>query len=331
MKIESFVYPSVTLEEPVLLELIKSKPLQRLKRIHVGGYSLLTGSVRESTRYEHSVGVLQLLKLYGADIEEQIAGLLHDVAHTAFSHVSTYAMQEKYEGEEFHEVIKEEFVIRTEIPSIIEKHGFNIERVLDETKFSMLENDAPDICADRIDYSLRDGLIWQFISKDKVDFILDHLIEYQGSFIFNDIKAARYFSDNFFDLNRALYGSAMGAYFNYKFGALLKYAQHKGILEKDFWFKDDYVILDKLKNSKDPKIIETFAALDGSMVVYEDNSNPEFNFSKKIRVVNPQILVGSELKRLADLDKEYKNKIEAYKKNHLNHTIRCSVHKRVSL
>lgn len=73
--------------EKVLEDLIVSKPVQRLKGIHQGGASYLVNEKWNETRFDHSVGVMLLIKKLGGSIEEQIAGLLHDVSHTAFSHV----------------------------------------------------------------------------------------------------------------------------------------------------------------------------------------------------------------------------------------------------
>lgn len=73
--------------EAVLQDLIQSKPVQRLKGIHQGGASYLVNPKWNVTRYEHSMGVMLLIRRLGGSIEEQIAGLLHDVSHTAFSHV----------------------------------------------------------------------------------------------------------------------------------------------------------------------------------------------------------------------------------------------------
>lgn len=316
MTLDSPVYQRMKITEPVLLELIDSKPVQRLKRIHNAGYHLVAGNFRDQTRYEHSIGVMQLLRMYDASLDEQIAGLLHDISHTAFSHVSTYVLREKYDGTEFHELKRNEFIFNTEIPHILKKHTIDLEYVLDDTHFKLLENELPDICADRIDYSLRDGLIWQATSKDKVRAILEGLTVNKGSFVFNDKTAARYFSDLFFDLNQMLYGSPYNAYFNYKFGELIKYAISTNVIKEQDWFKDDYFILEKLKKSTDQKIERGLQEFNGKLMIFEDNDKFDYEFSKKLRTVDPPVLIGKSLKRLSELDPSYRERITKYKKDH---------------
>lgn len=86
MIIEDPVYGRWKVEE-VLGELIHSPPVQRLQKIHPGGAAHLVHSAWNVTRFEHSVGVMLLIRHLGGSLEEQVAGLLHDVSHTAFSHV----------------------------------------------------------------------------------------------------------------------------------------------------------------------------------------------------------------------------------------------------
>jgi hypothetical protein len=80
------LYGSFKIKEKVLLDLLKSQPVQRLKGVSQQGFPK-----RETktdfpifTRYEHSVGVMLLLRRLNASVEEQVAGLIHDVSHTAF-------------------------------------------------------------------------------------------------------------------------------------------------------------------------------------------------------------------------------------------------------
>lgn len=78
--------------DQVVEELILSKSVQRLKGIHQTGASYLVNKEWNVTRFDHSVGVMLLVKKLGGSVEEQIAGLLHDVSHTAFSHVVDYVL-----------------------------------------------------------------------------------------------------------------------------------------------------------------------------------------------------------------------------------------------
>ena len=132
--------------EGVLADLIRSAPLQRLKWIHQGGAGYLVKPEWSGTRYEHSVGVMLLIRRLGGSLEEQIAGLLHDVGHTAFSHVVDYVYGE---GEEnLHERWHRRILRESEISAILQKHGFNPESIL-SGNWTLLEKPLPDLSADR--------------------------------------------------------------------------------------------------------------------------------------------------------------------------------------
>lgn len=47
------------------------------------------------------MGVMLLIKKLNGSIEEQIAGWIHDISHTAFSHLIDYVFDS--EGEDHHE------------------------------------------------------------------------------------------------------------------------------------------------------------------------------------------------------------------------------------
>src|SRR5690242_2968432 len=82
------IYRDLQVTEPVLIDLFNSATMERIKHIHqYGATDYVIVQNKEYTRYEHCVGVWALLRIYGAPLEEQIAGLLHDASHTVFSHV----------------------------------------------------------------------------------------------------------------------------------------------------------------------------------------------------------------------------------------------------
>ena len=92
MDIKDEIYGEFKVAEPVLISLINSQPIQRLKGIDNYGIPKEMYQFPGFSRFDHSLGVLLLLRRLGAGIEEQVAGLLHDVSHTAFSHVVDWAI-----------------------------------------------------------------------------------------------------------------------------------------------------------------------------------------------------------------------------------------------
>ena len=147
------VYGKTEISEPLVLELIKTPAIQRLKGIEQAGYFGPYYPNSVFSRFEHSLGVFILLKKYKASFEEQIAGLIHDVSHATFSHCIDYVLDEGSEKEHNHQDnIFVDFVKKTNIPSILKKYKMDVNYILDEHNFPLKERLLPDLCADRIDY-----------------------------------------------------------------------------------------------------------------------------------------------------------------------------------
>ncbi len=107
IKIKDPLYGKFEITEPILIELINSKPIQRLKKIWQHGLPQKYYYRKTFTRYDHSIGVMLLLRKLNASLEEQIAGLLNDASHAAFSHVVDFLYKNK--EEEYGDNILKEF------------------------------------------------------------------------------------------------------------------------------------------------------------------------------------------------------------------------------
>lgn len=83
MQISAPLYGTFEISEPVLVDLINSPELQRLKKISMAGYYPGCPSFcnPDYNRYNHSLGVFMLLRRFKAPLLEQIAGLIHDISH----------------------------------------------------------------------------------------------------------------------------------------------------------------------------------------------------------------------------------------------------------
>lgn len=159
-------YGVVEVEEPVILELIDSPAFQRLKKIHQYGVSYYTTHREEFTRYSHSLGVFYILKNSKRPLEEQIAGLLHDVSHTVFSHVGDWVFNKEHSDNDYQNSIHEQFLEKTGLSAILRKYKIDPKNVLPlENLNPALEQKRPNPSADRLDYSIQGAYHQDFITK----------------------------------------------------------------------------------------------------------------------------------------------------------------------
>src|SRR5450759_5260443 len=102
------VYGDVAIDDPQVLDLIACPTFQRLKGVKQAGPSAFAFPFKTVTRHEHSLGVYLLLRRLGADRREQVAGLLHDISHTAFSHAVDFLVSS--DEQDHHEELKPVFL-----------------------------------------------------------------------------------------------------------------------------------------------------------------------------------------------------------------------------
>ena len=122
------IYGEFEITEPVLVDLVNSSAMARLRKINQYGTWVYFDPKFTTTRFEHSMGVFYICKKFGSSLEEQIAGLLHDVSHTAFSHVVDFVFGSG-EKQDFAENLEEEFIAKTDIPEILKKYGFDYQKI----------------------------------------------------------------------------------------------------------------------------------------------------------------------------------------------------------
>ncbi len=313
MQIIDRVYGKMTITDGVLVELIRSAPVQRLKRIDQAGAFQYALPGKTVSRYEHTVGVMLLLRRLGAPLEEQIAGLLHDVPHTAFCHVIDFVFPSKEHSHEFHERFHEQMLMGSEIPAILKKYGFDIVRLLDEHNFPLLERKAPDLCADRIDYTLRDFVAFegtQTIARRYVSGLCIH----DGEIIFKNRSAATRFAELFISMNEKYWAHSLNVAMYQILADAMKLALDKGILtEKDF-FQDDAHVYSKLRSSNNPEILKLLSFLKPDLKIIEDPESCQFHSRTKLRYVDPKFIDKTgAVSKVSDNNKKFVVRLDKYK------------------
>lgn len=323
MKIADDIYGEFDITEPVLEELINSKALQRLKGVAQGGYypAYPKSQQKGLTRFYHSVGDMLLLRKFNAPIEEQIAGLIHDVSHTSFSHTYDYIMEgaEGQKKQNFQDSIHERFVLKSDIPQILEKYGYDLNYILDDSHFPMKENNAPDICSDRIDYSMRDDFFQaNSLNEDERKYILNSLTVVNGSFIMKNFESAKFFAEFFWKLDDIQYSSLQSAVMFGIGGLFFKSAVDAGIITlEDFFDKNDAEILKIIEDNlnKNEKVKLYYDYLHLPKEEFESNPNNYIRHTFcKVRRIDPQFINDGKLSRVSDYDKEFKEKLSKVNK-----------------
>ena len=121
------------------------------------------------SRYDHSLTVALIVYKLTHDKKTTIAGLFHDIATPCFSHVIDY-MNKDHEKQETTEEYTD-FVIENDIwlCHCLEEDGIDLRDIVDFKKYSIVDNDRPKACADRIDGVVLTGIWWtKNISKDDI-------------------------------------------------------------------------------------------------------------------------------------------------------------------
>ncbi|KGX84949.1 HD domain-containing protein [Pontibacillus marinus] len=287
MHIEDKIYGSFNINEEVLQELLASKPVQRLKGIHQGGASYLVNPEWNVTRYEHSVGVMLLVRMLGGSVEEQAAGLLHDVSHTAFSHVIDFVLD--YENQDYHEEIFEEVISQSDIPEILERYDFSVEKVMDEENWKILEQPLPDLCADRIDYTLRDMYQQGMMSHKEIDSFLQSL-RFNGEKVYvNDEKVAEWFVRFFYKEVIDYFLHPLNVYGYQVLSQSLKEALQKGVITREDFLLTDEQLLQKVKSTEDSTVQQLLGKLHPKVEVQYNEVDYDYSQHGKLRYIDPLV------------------------------------------
>ena len=304
MNYQDPIYGSVTITEPLLLDLMKSHAMQRLKGVLQHGITGLIGITQPTSRFEHSVGAMLLVRRLGASLEEQAAALLHDVSHTAFSHVIDYVF-DSHDSQSYHDEKKEEYVARTDLPLIISRYGYDWRELVHEENFPLLEQPAPRLCADRLDYFLRDSVDLGLSTMAEVQFALEHLVVANGRIATTSLPAAHWLATTYIQADDSSWANFREVGLYELTARAIKRAFTVGAMrEADIW-RTDQPVWDKLQTHSDAELQALLQQVSPQTQFVWDEENPTFWVSTKIRSIDPDVVVAGELRPLSHLDPQF--------------------------
>jgi len=302
MTISDRLYGKMEITEPVILALLRTPSLTRLKGVSQHGYSEPYHPGADFSRFEHSLGVFLLLRKFGASLEEQLSGLIHDISHSAFSHCIDYVSKEGDGRKQNHQDnIFASYLRKSEIPAILKRYRFKLSRLQNEQNFPLKERPLPDLCADRLDYSLRLAVSDRVIPRREVRDILNSLKVIDSAWVFKDMATARKYARLFRHLNSQYYAGRSSAIMHYTVGSYLRRALEEGYIKSaDFYTTDQQVLKKIARFHKQDAILKGLWARMNNMARGTNNPrNYEAKVDLKSRLVDPLFLDGLKIKRLS--------------------------------
>ena len=148
-----------------LTKYLKTPSLTRLKNIsYFCGMDYASKEIYNFneyiTRYDHSLTVSLLIYKLTKDKKLTLAGLFHDISTPCFSHVIDY-MNKDYEKQESTEKYTEEIIKKDEyLLNCLNIDNINVEDIINFKQYTIVDNDRPKVCADRIDGVILTSIGW---------------------------------------------------------------------------------------------------------------------------------------------------------------------------
>lgn len=308
MNIQDRLYGNISFDDPIIVDLLATPALERLKGVDMGGYYEIYFPHSKHSRFEHSVGVAWLLKRFGASLEEQVSGLLHDVSHSAFSHTIDYALSSSNQAaQSYQDDIHEDYIKRTILPIILKKYNFSVEDILDDTRHPLKENNLPDLCADRIDYILRGGIAYGVLSFAEAQGFLNALVAKDGRWIFCDYEKARKFAEVFRRINHSYYSNIETALMFRTTGDWMAYALEKKYISLSELYTTDDEVIEKINGfvETDGHLRKLWERMNRKVKYSLEETRAERSTVCKSRMVDPLCFVDGVIRRVSDVDPKW--------------------------
>lgn len=291
------LYGDHLITEPVLVALLHSPALLRPQGVCQHGITGLLGHTHRVTRLEHSVGAFILVRTAGSSINEQAAALLHDISHTALSHVVDWALSQPGE-DSYHEVHKERAVNThmVEIPRILQNHGLDSAQILDESIFPLVEKPAPHLCADRLDYALRDAVGFGKLSLPDAKRVVSSLRAFPDCLhprrllVLDDVDLSLRLARAYLEIDRDVWSNRAHLDMYRRTGQVIGDIIKQGrIKEEELWKLPDQEFWELLRRVADEEGKEVMERLETEGLPNEDElSLPQ---RAKVRTIDPDVYV----------------------------------------
>ena len=276
------------------------------------------------SRLDHSVGVALIIWNFTKDKTQTIAGLLHDVSTTVFSHVSDFRKGDALTQTSTEEPTTKMILSDSALCKLLESDGIEPKDVVDYHIYPIADNEIPSLSADRLEYMYPSGLAldgsWTFeeIAKTYNDLIILKNEENKEELGFKTIEMAELYCKKFCMIGHILQLNENKLSLQLLSQIMSKAVELDVLQEEDFMTLSESKIIEKIESFISKKTLsveeQKFATMYNTFrkmtkVEHTSQKLPEdkyFCVSLKVkqRYINPLVKVGAnsqQAKRLSEV------------------------------
>lgn len=159
----------------------QTPPMRRLKRVGMNCGCEYTSFPRfdrctEYSRFDHSLGVGLIVWHFTESPAQALAGLFHDIATPAFSHVVDFLHGDHLTQESTEDGTTELIDGSAEIRAVLQSLGLTTADVCDYHMYPIADNDSPRLSADRLEYTIGNLLQFGFADALTVKAMYDDIV-----------------------------------------------------------------------------------------------------------------------------------------------------------
>ena len=283
------------------------------------------------SRLDHSVGVALIIWNFTKDKTQTIAGLLHDVSTTVFSHVSDFRKGDALTQTSTEEPTTKMILSDSSLCKLMESDGIEPKNVVDYHIYPIADNEIPALSADRLEYMYPSGLAldgsWTFeeIAKTYNNLTILKNEENKDELGFKTIEMAELYCKKFCMIGHILQLNENKLCLQLLSQIMTKAVELNVLQEEDFMTLSESKIIEKIESFISKKTFsleeQKFATMYNTFrkmtkVEHTNQKLPEdeyFCVSLKVkqRYINPLVKVGTNsqlAKRLSEVS-DFANKL----------------------
>ena len=307
-----------------LIDYIETPRMQKQDRISCSCGMYYTKMAKVELWYsslEHSIAVALVIWHFTHDKKQTLSGLFHDISTPAFKHCIDF-MNNDHEKQESTEDLTRTMILESkEIMDLLKRDNIDIDEVADYHIYPIADNDTPMLSADRLEYTLSNGLgqvkkIWDLdeIKKIYSNIIVVEKEDGTPEMCFKDKEIAERFVEVMSELS-VVYMDDRRRFGMQLLADMMKRMSNLGIISvEDLYELSEEEIIEKIKNCDNYNISECFKIWQEGLDVKTSDEKPEGKYSVNVkakkRYIDPLVKTENGIERISNISDKAKKCID---------------------